>query len=258
MLLNSTPNTEGLIPKDDVTMYQALGNEIKKRFDTPLKSRQGENLTQDDLHLELPPKTKVNHIMISEDIRHGERIRKYILEGWTGKKWKKLVEGEHVGRKCIFQFKTVKISQIRLRILETRGDPYVSFFGVYFVEKIGRKRRKVKNSKKNAWVRCGQWELSGTNSSETQVKLNLTPYITKVGMWQVRLRNFPGSIQIYQEILYQAGQPSTPGILTRPNPNEATFNINRTAVVTSDANIQLQLSFKGTPAKGNVEIRYIQ
>jgi alpha-L-fucosidase len=256
MLLNSTPNTKGVIPSDDVTMYQALGDEIKKRFNNPLKFNQGQNLTQEDLFLDLGIKKKVNHAIISENIQHGERVRKYILEGWTGKKWKKLVEGAHVGRKCILPFKTVKISQVRLRILETRGNTYLTFFGTYFVENFGRKRIKVKKSNNIKWIKCGQWEILECNSGATQLKLDLTPFITKVGTCQVRFNNMADSTQISQPVLFQAGQPSTPGILTRPNPNLPIFNLNRTAVITTDADIQLQLNIQGMPSKGDVEIKY--
>ena len=42
LLLNSTPDTSGLIPESHVKAYKAFGDEIKRRFDNPVKETKGE------------------------------------------------------------------------------------------------------------------------------------------------------------------------------------------------------------------------
>ena len=41
LLLNSTPDTTGLIPAGDVKLYSEFGKEISRRFDKPLYAIEG-------------------------------------------------------------------------------------------------------------------------------------------------------------------------------------------------------------------------
>ncbi len=95
MLLNSTPNTDGLIPEADMKLYKTLGNEIKKRFYQPLAAA---SVPSDNgsLLIDLKSMQTVNHIIVAEDYAKGERIRKYLVEGWNGSEWKQVTSGSHV------------------------------------------------------------------------------------------------------------------------------------------------------------------
>ena len=66
MLLNSNPNTDGLIPEADMELYKTLGEEIKKRFDTPLAKTT--NQSNDGTYLiDFESIQTVNHIIVAED-----------------------------------------------------------------------------------------------------------------------------------------------------------------------------------------------
>jgi alpha-L-fucosidase len=79
-LLNSTPDTTGLIPAKDMELYKAFGEEIDRRFETPIQevvNREGELLT-----VTLPEVRRVNHVVTMEDYREGQHIREYSIEGY--------------------------------------------------------------------------------------------------------------------------------------------------------------------------------
>jgi len=72
MLLNSTPNTDGLIPADDVRLHRALGAEIERHFGRPIARTDGRDNT---VELDLGQPTIINHAMIMEDHWFGERVQ---------------------------------------------------------------------------------------------------------------------------------------------------------------------------------------
>ena len=95
LLLNSTPNTDGLIPDGDLKLYEAFGREIERRFSQPVaevKDQRGATV-----ELALPRPTLINHAVIMEDYREGERIREYVVEGLSDGQWKR-TEPRHFRR----------------------------------------------------------------------------------------------------------------------------------------------------------------
>ncbi|NQV36000.1 MAG: alpha-L-fucosidase, partial [Phycisphaeraceae bacterium] len=120
MLLNSTPNTSGLIPEADMALYRALGAEIKRRFDTPIAQTLGHG---NEFTLDFKEPVTLNHVIIMEDYSQGERIRKYVVEGWDGTAWQEVTGGTHVGRKHINFFAETMASKLRLTITESVGEP---------------------------------------------------------------------------------------------------------------------------------------
>ena len=135
LLLNSTPNTNGLIPEGDLKLYQAFGKEIERRFSRPLvevKNQQGACI-----ELALPRPTAVNHIVIMEDYGEGERIREYTVEGLSDGQWKKLSEGTSVGRQKIDRFPSAQVSRMRLTVTRFAAEPRLRRVAVFRVEGEG-------------------------------------------------------------------------------------------------------------------------
>ncbi len=132
LLLNSTPNTNGLIPDGDLKLYEAFGKEIERRFSQPVaevKDQRGASV-----ELGLPQPTTINHAVIMEDYREGERIREYIVEGLSDGQWKELSQGTSVGRKKIDRFRPVEVSRVRLRITRFAAEPIIRSLAVFQVE----------------------------------------------------------------------------------------------------------------------------
>jgi len=122
LLLNSTPDTTGLIPEEDVAQYAAFGAEIKRRFGQSIAETTGEG---EIVELDLGAPTRVNHVITMEDIREGERVREYVLEGLADGEWRQLAEGTSIGHKRIDCFPAVEIEKLRIRVTGSAADPHI-------------------------------------------------------------------------------------------------------------------------------------
>ena len=182
MLLNSTPNTDGLLPEGDVKLYRALGQEIERRFGKPLKETSGQG---DTLELDLGRPTLLNHAVIMEDYRQGERIRRYVLEGFDGKQWNKLSEGAHVGRKRIDCFDEAAVSKLRLRVTQAVGQPLIRSFQAFQVDNF---RLAAGQPLRSPWKQCGAWRAADFHDGKAKLNINLTPAITEAGQWELVFR----------------------------------------------------------------------
>jgi alpha-L-fucosidase len=130
-LLNSTPDTTGLIPEANMKHYAAFGNEIRRRFSAPVAETKGEGTV---LELSLPKPNKINHLILMEDIAFGERIRRYELSGLvSGDTWKPLCQGVSVGHKRIQKFDAVEVAKVRLQVTESVADPKIRRLAVFDV-----------------------------------------------------------------------------------------------------------------------------
>ncbi len=61
----------------------------------------------------------------------GERVGKFTLEGKTKKGWQTILAGSCIGHKFIHCFDAVDVSEIRLKISESKGDPQIKELAVY-------------------------------------------------------------------------------------------------------------------------------
>ena len=131
-LLNSTPNTDGLIPEGDMALYKAFGDELKCRFSQPLGEAKGTG----SIHtVRLDKPTAINQVVIMEDYRQGHRIREFVVEGRTvDGQWIDLHRGTAVGRKRIILFEPVEVTAVTLRVTKHVNEPLLRNFKVYFVK----------------------------------------------------------------------------------------------------------------------------
>ncbi|WP_158859775.1 alpha-L-fucosidase [Lunatibacter salilacus] len=131
LIIGLTPDAEGLLPQPDVQRLEEWGDEIKRRFSTPLAATSGNGKK---LTLKLKQRTDINHILLREDISKGERVRAFLLEGKTKIGWQSIFEGSVIGHKFIHDFEDIALSQIRLTIKESKGDPIIQGFEVFYIE----------------------------------------------------------------------------------------------------------------------------
>jgi alpha-L-fucosidase len=131
LILGLTPDASGVMPEPDVQRLKEFGDEIKRRFLNPVATVSGIGKT---INLKLPEKQKINHVVLMEDISKGERVRKFILEGKSGNGWKTIFEGSCIGHKLIHRFDEMEVSDVRLNILESKGEPQIQNFQVFKVE----------------------------------------------------------------------------------------------------------------------------
>jgi alpha-L-fucosidase len=129
LVMGLTPDREGLLPEPDFKRCEEFGKQIKKRFDVPIANVAGQGA---EVILELPEPTRIDHISVMEDIREGERIRAYKIEGLVpGNTWKTLCDGISVGHKRIQQFDPEEVSRVKLTTIKSVAKPLIKSFAVY-------------------------------------------------------------------------------------------------------------------------------
>ena len=128
-IVGEVVNPEGLVPEYDIQELAKFGDEIKRRFDKPVGKTTGVGR---ELTLELRKPQKIDHVVIQEQLEHGERIRSYTVEGKnSGNNWEELCSGISVGHKRIQRFDPRRLSAIRLKIDQAKATPVIRNLAVY-------------------------------------------------------------------------------------------------------------------------------
>jgi alpha-L-fucosidase len=128
LLLNQTPDRTGLIPETDAGRAAEFGEEIRRRLGTPRGEAHG---TGSPITLHLATRPTIDHVVTEEDLRDGERVRSYVVEGLVDGTWQQLVAGTAIGHKKIDPIAPVRVSDLRLRILDSADTPRIRRFAAF-------------------------------------------------------------------------------------------------------------------------------
>lgn len=111
LLLNMMPDRSGRIPLSDVARGREFGNEVRRRFGTPVGSATGGG---ELVTLTLRGRQRVDHVILQEDLRQGQRVLRYRLEGHDAGGWRKLGDGTTVGRQRIHPVEPAEYDALRV------------------------------------------------------------------------------------------------------------------------------------------------
>ncbi len=111
------------------TAAHAAANAIDGKLDTFWMPEAGINRSSLTLHLER--RQAINLIALQEQIRLGQRIERFLVEGWTGHGWAHLAAGTTIGHKRLLRFPEVRVDRVRVRILSSRAEPTLSEIGLF-------------------------------------------------------------------------------------------------------------------------------
>lgn len=128
LLLNVPPDRRGLMHENDVRRLAEFGAEIERRFGKSLAETGGRG---DVVELPLGGPTLIDHVIAMEDIRQGERARDYLVEGLVNGDWAEVWRGGVIGHKRIMRVAPVELSAVRLRCLQSDGEPIICKLAVY-------------------------------------------------------------------------------------------------------------------------------
>ena len=128
LIIGVAPDNRGLVPDEDVKRLKEFGDEIKRRYGTPLASVSG---VGNVFRLNFKPAVTINAAVISENITKGERVRSYQIEGKINGKWRILSSGTCIGHKKIDTWEPQNVSALRLYIKMSEGKPYISAFSAH-------------------------------------------------------------------------------------------------------------------------------
>ena len=131
LIMGLTPDPDGLMPEPDVQRLKEWGAEIRSRFGDPVGQYSNDLEASSQITISFPKNTKVSAIILQENIRHGERVRKYQLDAKVKGKWQKIAEGSCVGNKRIHELEPFTCSKIRVKVLESDGAVFLKNVSVY-------------------------------------------------------------------------------------------------------------------------------
>lgn len=123
LLLGEVITSEGLVPQSDIDRLAEFGKAVRARYGQSVTETNGAG---NELVVDLPEATTIEHAIIMEDIAQGERVRAYEIDGLgPGGEWRNLCSGQCIGHKRIEQFKPVEVAKVRLRITESVAEPQI-------------------------------------------------------------------------------------------------------------------------------------
>lgn len=120
LLLNLPPATDGRIPDADATRAREFGAEIRRRFGKPAATGSGSG---DSVTLPLRTGETVDHLILEEELRAGQRVLAWKAEGRLGAEWRVLGGGSSIGHKRILPVTPGAYDLIRVRLLDSLGTP---------------------------------------------------------------------------------------------------------------------------------------
>lgn len=259
LLLNSTPDTTGLIPQPHVGRYLEFCEEIERRFGQSLAETKGLGKA---VELDFEEPTVINHVITMEDIRNGHTVRGYLLEGLVNEEWLELYRGSTTGYKKIDYFPDATVTRLRLRVVECRGKPVIDRLAAFRVDlepgqfpDLGALAPVEKAGDEAEWTHVAFWK-KGELQGEWTVVVDLSPYITEVGQYELEIRQAGGDgrIEDVSCVLFLEGIEA-PGAL-RALERYGAYNISRSQIVTSESAKHTQIKISGkTSNQTEIDVR---
>ncbi|MEG3656766.1 alpha-L-fucosidase [Arenibacter palladensis] len=265
LLLNATPDTNGLIPKSHVKRYKAFGKELAKRFDKPIASLAG---VGNVLEIDLGKAVIINSVILQEDVLKGQRVRKYEIQGYSNGQWKTIKTGTSVGSKRIEEFPPVRVSKVRLRITQAIATPSINNFAVFKIEQSSVDKKYIMDT---GAVTIGGWNKESYSEEWEDFNIDLTPYLLdKVGQFELNFQ------YITHDFGYEKAELGGYGLAFQdwkveindvPNPDAIQMKGDRTFLInssqhftdTEEVNIQFKTKIRSKPGRsvGSIEFKMI-
>lgn len=88
----------------------------------------------------LKPDSRINVVLLQEDISHGQRIEQFNLEALVNGKWEPIGKGTTVGYKRMIRFPEIKADAIRLHIEESRLDARINNVAAYYATPLSEQQ----------------------------------------------------------------------------------------------------------------------
>jgi alpha-L-fucosidase len=241
LLLNNTPDTTGLIPETDAKRSAEFGAEIRRRFGRSIARTQGKGRV---VELSFDKPTTIDHVITMEDIRQGERVRKYVVEGYEQGDWRTIAEGISIGHKKIDRIDPVVVSKVRLRVTKCSAQPIIRELAAYNTATTRNTQTGIFDESPKTPGRDSQvvftWGPEHIKPKLSKWEFDLSDTIDEPTQYELVFRKTAGAddLQIESVVLLLNGM-EVPGFTERLEAHN-TFNINIT----------------GTPSRKKDSIRF--
>lgn len=128
LLLNIGPDRRGCLPDADANRLLEMGAEIRRRFETPMAQLEDFAREGDVWSYAPPAHFALDCVILGEDLRAGERVRRFRIEVLTAFHGSPISvwEGWNIGHKAICSFPLVRARALRIVVLEAEGEPQIA------------------------------------------------------------------------------------------------------------------------------------
>jgi alpha-L-fucosidase len=95
-----------------------------------------DDITKASLTIDFGKPTTFNRFLAQEYIRLGQRVKAFTVEALVDGNWKELEKATTIGYKRILRFPSVKATQLRFNITDSKSCPVISNIGIYNAPQI--------------------------------------------------------------------------------------------------------------------------
>ena len=95
-----------------------------------------DGITKASLTIDFGKPTTFNRFLAQEYIRLGQRVKAFTVEALVDGNWKELAKATTIGHKRILRFPSVKATQLRFNITDSKSCPVISNIGIYDAPQI--------------------------------------------------------------------------------------------------------------------------
>lgn len=139
LLLNIPPDTEGRINAADSIRLSEFSAYIQSTFadDRVVGGTDLWTVAEgQSKEFQLKSLSRINVLMIQENIAHGQRVDSFTVEALTKNGWETVFEGTTIGNKRLARFPAVEASALRVTINQTRARAEISRVGAFYSERL--------------------------------------------------------------------------------------------------------------------------
>jgi alpha-L-fucosidase len=166
LLLNFPIDTRGLIHENDEKAALAFADAVKKAFAVNLAAKANakasnvrgnskqfdagkaiddsketywatdDDVTKASLTIDLGKPAMFNRFLVQEYIRLGQRVKAFTVDAFVDGNWKELANATTIGYQRILRFPTVKATQVRFNIIDSKACSVISNIGIYNAPQI--------------------------------------------------------------------------------------------------------------------------
>lgn len=187
LLLNIPADRRGHMPDPDFARAHEFGDEIRRRFGKSVAETRG---TGAQIELRFPQLAQVDHVILQEDCRFGQRVRAFRIEGRVegvaAGEWTALYDGSSIGHKRIVPVAPNRFRALRLRITDSQGQPRILRLAAF---NTGAKPPENWNAFSHIWAEdsVGEWK-------ESKFDIDLTAHIKDAAQYRLRFIPTEGKV----------------------------------------------------------------
>jgi alpha-L-fucosidase len=199
LLLNVPADRRGHMPDADFARAKEFGAEIRRRFSKSIAETAGRG---ERVELPLDAATQIDHVILQEDNRYGQRVRAFRLEGRSNAGWQPLYTGSSIGHKRILPIGPGSYSALRLVTTQSQGAPRIRRIAAFHTGALPPATWDAA-PKVRAVDAVGRWE-------DGKFQVDLTKRITRATEYRLRFVPQQGqviSIRDVQLLLDGAPEP---------------------------------------------------